>query len=168
MTGSEDDPERSTDVGIYFAELAYKRGLENIAAQNRQIDDIRRRALGISGVTVTLSLFLFQSGLENGARVMSNIGIIALIVSALLAATVFYLVSPKPGWREFDLPTQLLDERYLGMTKLDALSLLVKYKTQDFEDNGKIIDEITQGLQMLLGLASLSLLLWAIFAVSGI
>lgn len=98
MTGSEDDPE-STDVGIYFAELAYKRGLENIEAQNRQIDDIRRRSLGISGVTVTLSLFLFQSGLENGARVMSYIGIIALIVSSLLAVTVFYLILPKPGWR---------------------------------------------------------------------
>lgn len=41
------------------------------------------------------------------------------------------------------------------MTKLKALSLLVEYKTKDYEDNKKILNEVTEALQVLLGLAGI-------------
>ncbi|MGD2101478.1 MAG: hypothetical protein PVG83_04525 [Acidimicrobiia bacterium] len=148
-------------------DLVYSEVRELLRRQEKDVDDIRRRAAAVVGViSLALSFFasaILKSGQETGCGFIVSMG---LIVLGLVVA-LWVMLPRRNAWLFSPQPEVLLSD-YASLSKEDAQEHLAIFMAGWIDSNQIIIDRLYRGLFWSILLAGVGVVMLAVVLVGRV
>jgi len=162
LQGPEARMETSEAHSVVIARLAYDRANAAIGMQERRVERIRNRSLGVAGVTITLATFTARDLLDEGQQLSSLLqggsGLLLILTGAMLFC-VGYIVWPHEMQLDEDAHG-ILHPWYTSADTSEAFRALADHRANAWTDNCRVEDRLWSILRFQLVLSVVVLIGW--------